>query len=147
MYSIDELPDPSLPELSALWRERCGDVPPLGNWIREWHDRWVRFHTLPDSKRYAESAAERATVLHRYNTVLDAMFGGAEVYVITARWSAGGGPPGIVQLDFGVDPHPFNAGARPWTTFRECDEDDVVSLWDLRVAEHRWRPGIVDPLL
>jgi hypothetical protein len=34
-------------------------------------DRWGRFHSLPGSKRYAESEVEYAIVLDRYNTILD----------------------------------------------------------------------------
>ena len=34
-------------------------------------ERWVRFHSLPESKRYAESEDEEAEVLRRHLTLLD----------------------------------------------------------------------------
>ncbi|GHE33827.1 hypothetical protein CP980_12775 [Streptomyces vinaceus] len=46
-------------------------------------DRWVRFHSLPEPKRYAADEEEYAIVLDRYNTVLDELFAGGEVYVVT----------------------------------------------------------------
>ncbi|MFJ3273993.1 hypothetical protein [Streptomyces sp. NPDC086776] len=48
----------------------------------------MRFHSLPKSKRYAENESEYAVVLERYNTVLDELFAGADMYVITPRWAA-----------------------------------------------------------
>lgn len=39
----------------------------------------MRFHSLPDSKRYAESEDEYAIVLDRYNTILDELFAGTDV--------------------------------------------------------------------
>ncbi|MFD6971116.1 hypothetical protein [Streptomyces sp. NPDC059949] len=50
-------------------------------------DRWVRFHSLPESKRYPEDETEYAIVLDRYNTVLDELFAGDDVYVVTTDWS------------------------------------------------------------
>ena len=41
------------------------DLPP-----RPGDARWVRFHSLPGSKRYAENEAEYACVLSRHNVVI-----------------------------------------------------------------------------
>ncbi|MGW6733237.1 DUF3885 domain-containing protein [Streptomyces sp. NPDC055013] len=58
--------------LSALWQRQFPKGPPIAHELRAaYSDRWVRFHSLPDSKRYPESEDEYAIVLHRYNTVLD----------------------------------------------------------------------------
>ncbi|MER5550899.1 hypothetical protein ABT001_04295 [Streptomyces sp. NPDC002793] len=38
---------------------------------------------MPESKRYAEDKSEYAVVLGRYDTVLDGLFAGGDVYVIT----------------------------------------------------------------
>ncbi len=65
--------DPDL--LAALWRERHPSAPPVAHTLRtRYADRWVRFHSLPDSKRYPESGDEYALVLDRYNTILDELF-------------------------------------------------------------------------
>ncbi|WP_307661464.1 hypothetical protein [Streptomyces sp. V1I1] len=47
----------------------------------------VHFHSLPGSKRYPEPEDEYAIVLNRYNTVLDELFAGTDVFVVTMDWS------------------------------------------------------------
>jgi hypothetical protein len=77
---------PSL--LAALWQERRPLGPPIAHTFRSTYaDRWLRFHSLPDSKRYPESEDEYAIALDRYNTVLDELFTGLEVFVVTVEWS------------------------------------------------------------
>lgn len=79
--------------LTDLWQRHWPDCPPVGYKLRTPHqDVWVRFHSLPGSKRYAETEteteAEYAVVLERYNTVLDELFAGGDVYVITPVWTS-----------------------------------------------------------
>jgi hypothetical protein len=54
-------------------------------------DHWVRFHSLPGSKRHAENETEYGEVLHRHNEILDELTRGqhaaASLLVITASWS------------------------------------------------------------
>jgi len=41
------------------WRDRIGDVLPLGHILREYlHDRWFRIHSLPESKRWPTQETE-----------------------------------------------------------------------------------------
>ncbi|MFD4907538.1 DUF3885 domain-containing protein [Kitasatospora purpeofusca] len=40
-------------------------------------------HSLPESKRYAQDESGYAIVLDRYSTVLDELFAGTDVFVIT----------------------------------------------------------------
>lgn len=49
----------------------AGDIPPIADQL-EWKfpERWVRIHTLPDSKRYPENVDEIFEVLRRHNTLL-----------------------------------------------------------------------------
>ncbi|MEW2080765.1 hypothetical protein [Streptomyces sp. NPDC005283] len=74
--------------LAALWRERRPSGPPVAHTFRSTYaERWVRFHSLPGSKRYPESEDEYAIVLDRYNTILDELFAGTDVFVVTMDWS------------------------------------------------------------
>jgi hypothetical protein len=73
--------------LSRLWDEQwpgCSKVPYE---LRTVRDRWIRFHTLPDSKRYPESEAEYATVLARHNAILGELVTTSAVLVTTADYS------------------------------------------------------------
>jgi hypothetical protein len=74
--------------LTELWHQRRPNCPPVGYKLRDaYRDVWGRFHSLPESKRYAEDESEYTVVLERYNTVLAELFAGTNVYVITPLWT------------------------------------------------------------
>ena len=72
---------------SALWDEQWPGCAKLRYALRGVVDRWVRFHTLPGSKRYPESEAEYGIVLARHNTVLAELVTGSAVLVVTVGYS------------------------------------------------------------
>ncbi|MFF1615312.1 hypothetical protein ACFVYA_46890 [Amycolatopsis sp. NPDC058278] len=132
--------------LSTLWRQQWPECRPFADELKlAYRDRWVRFHSLPESQRYPGTEAEYDIVLHRYNTVLDELFHGQEVRIITADWS-----------DTPEVPAPsaqhtlWNPGAHHWTSML-TDEDepdpDFVGYTHLYVNCRPWRPGLVDDLL
>lgn len=63
--------------LTAAWERTWPNAEPLGYRLREaYAERWVRFHSLPGSKRYAESAKEYAESLRRQRALLDELMSG-----------------------------------------------------------------------
>lgn len=137
--------EPSPHPLAALWHDLRPECAPLAHTFRgSYADRWVRFHSLPGSKRYPETAAEYATVLERYNTVLDELFVGTDVFVMTMDWAAP--PDGVcVPAERGVL-HP--AGVRWWTRQDRDDPDAEFHLdTHLYVDRRPWERGCIDPLL
>ncbi len=60
-------------------------MPPMAHELKvNFTDRWVRFHSLPESKRYPESNEEYQEVLSRHNQVLNELCAmNNEVYLIT----------------------------------------------------------------
>lgn len=59
-------------ELDARWRERWAGVRPVGHELRTTaHSTWVRFHSLPESKRYPDTEIEYAVLLERHRRVLE----------------------------------------------------------------------------
>ncbi|WP_326702322.1 DUF3885 domain-containing protein [Streptomyces cyaneofuscatus] len=80
----------ALDALSALWERRwptpAGDRP-----MRLTHpDRWVRFHSLQESKRYPDDEAEYAVLLERHHTLLNELGpSDTELYVVTREWNGG----------------------------------------------------------
>lgn len=131
-------------ELRDLWAVRWPECPPIADELKSvYRDRWVRFHSLPESKRYPESADEWAIVLDRYNTILDELFTGTEVYVITPEWS-GESQPGP-RPDDHVRWHPE---ARHWQTIRtDSDDPEYVTYTHLYVSRNPWKRGDLDDLL
>lgn len=85
--------DPSWEELGKAWEHRAGEAIPTSWSLRE-HlaHRWVRFHSLPGSKRDAETEAEEEILLDRHHEVLAALRGSStdEVLVVLLRWDGQG---------------------------------------------------------
>lgn len=67
------------PDPLAWWHSKFGDVAPRGYLLRRHLTaQWVRFHSLPDSKRYAESLDEHAEIQHRHALIASAIFNANE---------------------------------------------------------------------
>jgi hypothetical protein len=124
--------------LTELWRRRRPHCPPVGYKLRDaYRNVWVRFHSLPGSKRYPENEGEYAVVLERYNTVLDELFAGGDVYVITPVWTAGAEDP----------PSPPEAGYWQSLLVEDDPEPEFRTYCHLYAARRSWRHGCLDPLL
>lgn len=92
--------------------------------------RWVRFHCLPESKRYPETEQEYGIVLDRYNTVLDEIFDGpihlmTVAYTGTPRWVGAG---------------------KPWQSVVCDDEPGFETYAHQFVTAKTWERGILDDL-
>ncbi|MET7895226.1 hypothetical protein ABZT30_29180 [Streptomyces mirabilis] len=105
----------------------------------------MRFHSLPDSKRYPKSADEYAIVLDRYNTILDELFAGTDVFVVTMDWSnTPSGPAGYSTPRQTLHPD----GIRWWTESVQDDPDPVFHTHTRLYANRRlWNRGCLDGLL
>lgn len=133
-------------DLSVLWQQQWPHCPPLADNLKHvYRDRWVRFHSLPESKRYPDDSSEYDIVLHRYNTVLDELFRGQEVRIVTATWSDGPEPPALPERHSRWHPD-----AGHWTSLR-TDEDetdpDFITYIHLHASRVSWRRGLADDLL
>ncbi|MGL4637764.1 MAG: DUF3885 domain-containing protein [Beijerinckiaceae bacterium] len=67
--------DPALTakDFMSQWRREHPDILPIKDLLngRNFPNRWMRIHSLPQSKRYAETPEEWAILLHRQNTLID----------------------------------------------------------------------------
>jgi hypothetical protein len=131
--------------LTVAWNASWPDTPPIAFLLRDAHpDRWVRFHSLPGSERYAETDAERATILARHHAVLEALGASGRCVVIWARFSSdrGSNPsvPGEVfwqsveNADYFEEPAQLYVSSIPYPS---PDFDDVLRAaadWELAHA-------------
>jgi hypothetical protein len=76
----------------AAWHARWPRSRPIGYQLRDTASAtWVRFHSLPESKRYADDEAEYDELLSRHLTLLtdlNSAAGAADLRVITVAWSS-----------------------------------------------------------
>jgi hypothetical protein len=121
-------------ELTSRWAAAWADCPPIAHDMRTWFpDRWVRFHSLPGSRRYATSDDDYQEILRRHLTLLSELVNSGsgsvsdEVVIITASWSADRDPAGREPEVSQVMP------ARHWISVVTDDsyppEPNVTHLW------------------
>jgi len=130
--------------LTKLWDQRwpgCSKVPYE---LRAARDRWVRFHTLPDSKRYTDAEAEYEIILHRHNEVLTELAIQPALIVVTSGYSEHPRPqdPGRSPETIAAQP-----GASYWTSVCLDDEPGFESWIHLYASQRVWSVGCLNPLL
>jgi hypothetical protein len=129
------------------WDDYYLDCEPIGHHLRaNFPDRWVRFHSLPESKRYPESEAEYRELLDRHNRVLGALARpGQPVVLLTTGYSESAEPVRTYPELAALDPP-----AVPWrsVTMHQADEGFAEpTYWHLFASRRVWRPGEFDPIL
>ncbi|MFF4696387.1 hypothetical protein ACFY1K_11810 [Streptomyces chattanoogensis] len=97
----------------------------------------MRFHSLPNSKRYPEDESEYTVVLGRYNAVLDELFAGTYVYVIRPVWTT--------EPDVPTDAPDVGY----WRTLLVADDPDPEfrTYCHLFADRRPWQRGCIDGLL
>jgi hypothetical protein len=128
----------------AYWQAEYPACPAIPYLLRDaYPERWVRFHSLPNSKRYAENEAEYRIILHRHNTVLDHL----------AKQDA---PLLFISTEFGETTNPIrgdsplvelDSSARCIWTFKADPGDDENYYRHLFLSDWKWKPGIFDSIL
>ncbi len=74
--------------LPDLWRSFYAGKSPIAYLLREQiPDKWLRIHSLPESKRYAEDETESCEILRRYNCVASDVLGeNAACVIFLSGW-------------------------------------------------------------
>jgi hypothetical protein len=130
--------------LIAAWAAAWPGALPIAHELKElFEEAWVRFHSLPGSKRYADTDDEYAEILSRHNTVLAELGAEAagELVVIAAEVASTPAPTGAPAFE---DCYPADTfwAAVPW---HYADPDLLFA--HLYVRRFDWQPGILDDLL
>jgi hypothetical protein len=125
----------------ADWQLRFPNCEPVAHQLRVvFAARWVRFHSLPESKRYPEDESEYATVLGRHNGVLSELVGPERrVILLTTGYSDG---PDVVPPS--PNQRALDPGARLW---RSVPMPDFDGYWHIFASEWEWHPGLFDRIV
>lgn len=136
---------------AAAWERSFPLAPPVGYRMREMCPaRWLRIHSLPESKRYPEDESEYAELLGRHNAVASELFGeGAPVVLVCHTYVWPGEEPTRVPPELAaalgaapeflrrVDPRELHPQADP-------ADEAAVELWAILAVWHR---GAFDPMI
>lgn len=134
-------------ELDIHWTATYPKCPPISYLLRDaYADRWVRFHSLPESKRYPEDESEYETVLTRHNAVLDHLAQPHESLILVSTGYSETAEPS--RSDTALNRR--DAGAVRWRTMAKhiLDNDpDCPNYWHLYMSCREWNPGCFDSIL
>lgn len=107
---------------SSWWSERFGDTPPLGHCLRErFKERWLRLHSLPQAKRYAETASEAGEVRRRaWVCASELLWKTQPLWMVTGEYADAQPSLALHSRIFelaGVFPLPDPIGQSPFTAY------------------------------
>lgn len=109
---------PEADGLTQQWTNSWANAEPLGSQLRDaYPERWVRFWSLPDGKRYADTDAERTIILERHLAVLAKL--GAPTSVLLVIAEEFGPEDTWGGWSRAVLPH-----AWPWRIYTELDDPE-----------------------
>ncbi|MCA0155827.1 hypothetical protein LB823_06420 [Tsukamurella sp. M9C] len=131
VHEVDGVRRPTTEELAEFdgaWRRSFGDAPLRAIDMRGAFSRnWVRLHSLPESKRYADTQEEYDELLRRYFAVLDELRAGEGVLtVLTCAFSFSTSPRPVRRSSLlaGLLPRP-----RYWRSVSEGEEAGEEQVW------------------
>jgi hypothetical protein len=77
--------------IQAQWKTLSPELEPIGYLLKQvYPDRWVRFHNLPESKRYPETEAEYQTIIDRNMLIFFSLISeGSEIVAFNAEYDVG----------------------------------------------------------
>lgn len=75
-------------EFTTFWNANYHETIPLQHHFKhDYPKRWLRIHSLPQSKRYAETTDEWKVLLHRQNNVATELLGnGSKIVIVTGEY-------------------------------------------------------------
>lgn len=132
-----------MPAADTIWDAVCGQLIAPHHLKLELPERWVRFYSLPDGKRYPASAAESAEIRRRADVLLaDACGGTPEVMLVTGLYGPAGVAPVRSTAQLQAQP-----SAAYWREVREFDAE--TNDWSLHqwVSLESYSPGRFDPIV
>ena len=79
-------------QFNTYWALNFADSIPIPHYFRhDYSDRWLRIHSLPGSKRYADNEEEWGILLDRQNRIITDLLGNASNFIlVTGEYSSKG---------------------------------------------------------
>jgi hypothetical protein len=131
-------------DFEKAWRGFYPSCYPIGYMMRSaGAEHWIRFHSLPQSKRYADSDDEVRTLLHRQNELAREVLGSTPCWLVQTCWET---PRGSVEVS---DEKVAFSACREFKlsfSFRFIQEDGEVG-WNAFTRLTSWGDRTFDGLL
>ncbi|WP_125899799.1 hypothetical protein [Brevundimonas sp. 357] len=128
------------------WTKYHAGQRPVGWMLREGGAKnWLRFHSLPASKRYADTNGERAILLARQNALAEEVLGADPCWLVQTHWTTHAN-----ESDAADQYDPFRATRELGLDFVSTflvDDDEEDRPWRVYATQTNWSPGRFDDLL
>jgi hypothetical protein len=112
---------PQIYEIASVWSNKWANILPMAEKLKErYPDRWVRFDTLPNSKRYPDNEDEYTTILNRHDSLLKRLGDGDILSVISCEWT---NDPSVHSLHDSIRAN-IISDSTYWQTFKDDDGAD-----------------------
>lgn len=124
--------------IRRAWSEAFPNSPPAGFLCRRAaSERWLRTHSLPNSKRYPDSESEREEVLLRYNVAASEVLGqNTTCFLFVARFGA--------VPEWSNEPEGPLSGLALLHVMEHGEQDEELQFFTAPVT---WKSGEFDGLL
>lgn len=104
-----------------------GDATPMGYMLREQvPERWMRIHSLPESKRYANTPSEYSILLERQNMVALEVLGSESECVVFIGWYPEGNQPVDIRTQLLPD---INSSAFSLFMEKRDEDEELLCVW------------------
>ncbi len=137
-------PKLNLNQFLANWQLRFPNCEPVPHFLRqEFGERWVRFHSFPESRTDPKSTDEFLAALDRHNRILGELVDTERtVVLLTTEYSETSRPVRTNADLLKLDPD-----ARFWRTVLVDDDPDDPIYWHVFASVWEWRPGRFNPIV
>lgn len=131
-------------DVGEAWRIHFGDLPPVAHLLRRpLSARWLRIHSLPDSRRYAADFRDQTELLHRHNDVATEVLGCGDAILFTHIW----GDLSAFSSAFTEFDWAKRAGLLDATPLMACNDGEPDGQIVVGGSWLSWSPGRWDDLL
>lgn len=130
--------------VDRFWQSEFNACKPVAHTLKNtFQNRWVRFHALPESKRYPENEHEYNEVFFRHNTIISELSTENQtLYVVATEYSD---KKEHVELEARVGSLlPDNTYWNSVPMHEPDEEGEFESYWHQYVSEVKWKPGVFD---
>jgi hypothetical protein len=137
-------------EFQILWSRHYPDIEPVGYELLSARARhWVRFHSLPHSKRYPDTDAEWSVLLARQNELASNVLGENQgCWLVQSHWEITAGEGEVVFQD---ENDPFRATTdydlKPAITTLRNPGTEFQHRWVAFAGPMEWSAGRFDRVL
>jgi hypothetical protein len=136
-------------EFNIFWTKIYPEAIPISYLFKQiYSDRWFRIHSLPESKRYAESSEDWNILLARQNQIIDDLFADDEkILLVTGEYNWGEPTVFVTDEENIFLPYSFIRLDNISLAELNSDEYDEQAVYRPAFAEITWKKNRHNNLL